>query len=270
VTDLLAEATAELYDADPDEFTQRRGDLAARAKEAGQPDLARQITALRKPTRSAWVLNHLARAHPEAAARLAELAAGLRAGGDGARIRELTGARSRLIDELAAQAFAAARIAAPSAAMREEVTGTLGAALADPEVAAGLAAGTLVRAVQWAGFGMIPLAPGPAPGPGPGAAKPSEPGKPSKPSEPGKHSKEPARQVPDRAEKIRAAQQAAALATRDADDAARAEQELEDRVRGLETELEQARERLAELRRTAYRAEVRKRKAIEELSRIQQ
>ena len=35
--------------------------------------------------------------------------------------------------------------------MREEVTATLDAALADPEVAASL--GSLVRAAHWAGFG---------------------------------------------------------------------------------------------------------------------
>ena len=44
---------------------------------------------------------------------------------------------------------------APPAALREEVTATLDAAIADPEVAANL--GTLVRAAHWAGFGLAPL-----------------------------------------------------------------------------------------------------------------
>ncbi len=47
--------------------------------------------------------------------------------------------------------------------MREEVTATLDAALADPEVAANL--GTLVRAAHWAGFGL-----GAGGGAGPGRA----------------------------------------------------------------------------------------------------
>ena len=71
---------------------------------------------------------------------------------DGGRIRELTAARARLVDELTRQAFD--DLPAPPAAVREEVTATFDAALADPEVAASL--GTLVRAAHWAGFGLGP------------------------------------------------------------------------------------------------------------------
>ena len=72
---------------------------------------------------------------------------------DGGRIRELTAARARLVDELTRQALVS-DLPAPPAAVREEVTATLDAALADPEVAANL--GTLVRAAHWAGFGLDP------------------------------------------------------------------------------------------------------------------
>ncbi len=51
MSDLLADAVAELYDADPEDFTQRRQELAAAAREAGQSAAAQQISALRKPTR---------------------------------------------------------------------------------------------------------------------------------------------------------------------------------------------------------------------------
>jgi hypothetical protein len=44
----------------------------------------------------------------------------------------------------------------PPASLRLEVTETLTAALAEPEVAAAFATGTLTRAVQWAGFGGLP------------------------------------------------------------------------------------------------------------------
>ena len=162
MTDLLAAATAELYTCDPDEFMARRQELVAHAREAGEAAEAKQIGALRKPTRSAWVVNRLVRADPEVTARLAELAAELRDAGqsmDGGRIRELSAARARLVDELTRQAFDG--LPAPPAAVREEVTATLDAALADPEAAANL--GTLVRPVQYAGFGLDPGAPVPAP-----------------------------------------------------------------------------------------------------------
>ncbi len=64
MSDLLADAVAELYAGDPEEFTGRRTELAASARDAGEVAAARKITALRKPTRSAWVVNRLVRADP--------------------------------------------------------------------------------------------------------------------------------------------------------------------------------------------------------------
>lgn len=153
----MATAAAELYGADPQEFTDRRKALAAAAKDAGDADAARQITALRKPTRAAWVVNSLARAEPDAGDRLASLAASLRAAEqakDGRRLRELSAERGSLIDALTGQALTAAGVADAPAGLRDEVSATLTAALADPDVAAALAAGTLTRAAQWAGFGF--------------------------------------------------------------------------------------------------------------------
>jgi hypothetical protein len=252
MSELLADAQAELYGADPDGFTARRQELADAARQAGQPDAAKQIAALRKPTKAAWTLNQLSRAHPEAAGRLAELAADLQRGGDGARLRELTAARSHLIDELTRQAFAVTSDPAPPAALREDVIATLGAALADPEVAADLAAGTLVRAAHWAGFGSVPLAPTP-PASAPARKRPAEP------------EDELARR---RQEKIRAAENAVAEAAQALSSATHTEEALEYTVRNLEAQLEQAREELAEARRQAYRAESRHRRAVAELDRI--
>lgn len=155
--DLLAEAEAELYGADPQQFTERRKQLAAAAKAAGDAAAARQIAALRKPTRAAWVVNRLVRDDPEAPAQLADLSAALRAAEeakDGPLLRELSATRGRLIDTLTGQALAAADVPDPPAGLRDEVSATLTAALADPEVAAGFAAGTLTRAAEWAGFGL--------------------------------------------------------------------------------------------------------------------
>jgi hypothetical protein len=154
--DLVGEAIGELYSADPEEFTRRRGELAAAARAAGQAAAARQIAGLRKPTRSAWVINQLARSDPEAASSLAGLGAELREAersGDGSTLRELSQARRRLIAALVRQALTVSGQHAAPAAMREEITTTLAAALADPEVAEQIRSATLLRPAQRAGFG---------------------------------------------------------------------------------------------------------------------
>lgn len=154
--DLLPEAVAELYASSPDEFIKRRDELAARAREVGQAAQAKRIAGLRKPTRAAWIINQLIRADPSAGAQLADLGEQLRAAQsslDGAAIRDLSLHRRHLIDALARQAFAAAGQSSPPAAVRDEVTATLGAALADPQVAERVRAGTLDRAAHGDGFG---------------------------------------------------------------------------------------------------------------------
>ena len=284
MTDLLADAAAELYEADPDEFTQRRQDLADRAREAGQPAVAKQIAGLRKPTRSAWVVNRLVRADPQVTSRLAALAAELRDGPsmDGTKIRELTAARSRLVDELTRQALQVSDLPAPPAALREEVTATLDAAIADPEVAANL--GTLVRAAHWAGFGLDPMTSFPAAAPSPSARKtPTAPARPRAPRPAQPPTLEPPETPapPDpaeaaaerdrrRQEKIHDAERAVAEAHETAESANLAEQDLEDTVRRLEAELADARQRLADARRQSYRAESRQRRANAELGRLRE
>ena len=160
--DRVAAAVAELYGADPDAFTERRKALVVAAREAGDKQSAAAITALRKPTRAAWIVNRLARADPDAPARLAALADELRAAErakDGRRLRELSAARGALIDALTAQALAAAGVFDPPSSLRDEVTATLTSALADPATAAGFAAGSLTKAAQWSGFGYADFGP---------------------------------------------------------------------------------------------------------------
>jgi len=231
-------------------------------REAGQPAVAKQIAALRKPTRSAWLVNRLVRADPEVTRQIAALAADLRDAErtmDGARIRELSAARRRLVDDLTAQALSV--LEAPPAALREEVMATFDSALAAPEVAASL--GTLVRAAHWSGFGLAP-APGDAPPAGPQEPPPPAPEKPKTPI-PAEAGAERERR---RHEKIQLAERAVVEATEAADAASVAEQSLEDTVRRLETELAEARQRLVEARRQSYRAESRRRRAAAELGRL--
>jgi hypothetical protein len=249
VGDLLAEAEAELYADDPDGFTARRAELAERARDAGDPAVAKKITALRKPTRSAWVVNRLVRSDPEVRSRLESLAADLRDASGGGRLRELTAARSKLVDDLTRAALEG--LPAPPAALREEVTATLDAAIADPEVAASL--GTLVRAARYAGFGSFAAGP-PAPAPR----------KTKAPAEPA------AEREARRQERIAEAERAVADADRDLESATLAERDLEDSVRHLEAELADARQRLAEARRRSYRAESRQQRAAGQLGRLKE
>ena len=131
----------ELYWVSPDKFTATRSRLAAAARERGDADSAKQISAARNPTTAAWVVNRLALSHAKAAQRLTELGERLRAAHsamEGERIRQLSADQRKLIEELARTGFDAAETKEPSAGLREDVTGTLQAAIADPEVAARL------------------------------------------------------------------------------------------------------------------------------------
>jgi hypothetical protein len=154
-SDRVQAAADQLYAADPAEFTDRRSDLVAQARADGDRAAAREIGALRRPTRAAWVVNQLARSDPDAVNRLTGLGDDLRAAEsalDGGRLRELSQARRELLAALTRQALAV--VDDPPDALQQEVTGTLGAAVADPQVAAEVASARLAKAVQPAGFGF--------------------------------------------------------------------------------------------------------------------
>jgi hypothetical protein len=285
--DLLSEAMAELYSADLDEFTERRGALAARARAAGQASVAKQIAGCRKPTRSAWVVNQLVRAEPGVASRLAALGDDLRAAEssmDGARIRELSLARRKLIGALVRQAFAVSGQPAPAAALREEVTATLTAALADPQVTEELRAGTLQRALRWDGFGSAPASaltpPRPsaerhrtpavktaAPAPSASSSAAAAPAAAAAAAAAAATARAMAERDRRRAA-ITAAQEAVAVADRDAEATARAEREQQSAVRLLEEQVADARRRLADARQEARRADSARRQARQALDRI--
>ncbi len=111
-----------LYWAPPQQFTAERARLAAAASARGDDAGAQRISAARKPTAAAWIVNRLALRHKDARQRLADLGEGLRAAHaalDGTRIRELSAEQHRLIDELTGAALRAADVRTPSAAVRE-------------------------------------------------------------------------------------------------------------------------------------------------------
>ena len=150
----MADELDELYEVRQDEFTALRTKLAAAAKQRGDTDTAKQISAARKPTTAAWVVNRLALRDRDIRTRLAGVGERLKdahSAMDGDRIRALSAEQRRLVDDVARAAFEEAELADPSAALRDDVTGTLQAAIADPDVASRL--GRLTKAEQWSGFG---------------------------------------------------------------------------------------------------------------------
>jgi chromosome segregation ATPase len=151
------EAADTLYRAAPDEFMATRTELAKQARADGDAAAATRIEKLRKPTVAAWIVNALVLDDPSTVGRLTELGDRMREAQerlDAAKLRELSTERRRLVDELARAAFTRAKKRQPPAALRDEVTGTFEAAVADPEIAGRL--GRLQRSEQWSGFGLLP------------------------------------------------------------------------------------------------------------------
>jgi hypothetical protein len=150
----MADELDELYEVKPEEFTALRTKLAAAAKQRGDVDTAKQTSAARKPTTAAWVVNRLALRYQNTRTRLAGLGERLKdahAAMDGEAIRALSAEQRRLVDDVARAAFEEAELADPTAGLRDDVTATLQAAIADPDVA--LRLGRLTKAERWSGFG---------------------------------------------------------------------------------------------------------------------
>jgi hypothetical protein len=184
------EATRALYALSPDDFMARRAELVDDARTNGDPAAAQAIAKLRKPTVGAWIVNALVLDDPSIVERLTHLGGLLRAAQealDATKLRELSAQRRALVDELCAAAFGKAGRREPSAALRDEVSGTFDAAVADPDVAARL--GRLQHAERWSGFGFLPSATpqltvvrGGRAEQAAAAAKPAEPAEPTKPA----------------------------------------------------------------------------------------
>jgi hypothetical protein len=298
--DLLAAAVAELYGAAPEAFTARRGELVAAARGAGDLAAAKAIAALRRPSRAAWVVNRLVRADPSAPGKLAELAGALRAAEQarhGPRLRELSAGRGALVDALTAQALAVAGVPDPPPSLRSEVADTLTAALADPQVAAAFATGTLTRAAQWSGFGDAAHG-SPARGrdtlasetakaaggarsarSGAGLAEPEAAARPQEEArwlaeetrqekEAGRLAREAAERAARRREQSEGSERLVVATSTAAAEAASAEDDLEAEVRDLEQRLTQARADLAAARMRARHAEAAERRARQALDRL--
>jgi hypothetical protein len=161
----------ELYTLRPDRFAAVRDEQVKRARAEGQAALARELSRLRRPTQSAWLINLLWRDQRAVLEQLFELAAELgrayaEASGEElqrvtAQQHQLEAALLRRARELGAQAGVAV-----SADTEREAQETLTAALARAEVADEVRGGRLTKPVAYAGFG----APGAAAAVGLGAS----------------------------------------------------------------------------------------------------
>jgi DNA repair exonuclease SbcCD ATPase subunit len=151
-----------LYQLPPERFVAARDEAVEAARRTGDRDTASAIAGLRRPTVAAWLVNLLARRRTELVDDLLELGEALRrAQRDlrGEELRELSTRRRAAVVGLVAEARKLAREAGRSG--REnlpltEVEATLSAALAEPELADAVRAGTLTKATGYAGFGEQP------------------------------------------------------------------------------------------------------------------
>lgn len=141
---------AELLTGPPDEFTATRN---ARAKEAADPALSAAVRALRKPSVAAWVVNLFARDRAARLGQALQLAAELREAQedlDAATLSQLGRQRRALTSQLAAEAaaLATAQGARVTDSTLEAVRQTISAAFFDPDAAAAVASGRLIRDLE--------------------------------------------------------------------------------------------------------------------------
>jgi hypothetical protein len=98
-TDPLLSIAEELYSLPPTEFTGTRNQWAKQTRADGDPELAKRVGELRKPSVSAWVVNMMMRHQGEQMAQVLDLGASLRQAQsdlDGDALRELTRQRRQL------------------------------------------------------------------------------------------------------------------------------------------------------------------------------
>ncbi|WP_369251699.1 hypothetical protein [Streptomyces sp. R41] len=238
----------ELYGLPPEAFTAVRDARAAAARSAGDRALAEKIRKLRRPSSSAWAANLLVRERPDEIKPLLQLGQALRQAHrdlDGAQLRELSRRQHLLINALSRQAGQLAKEAGHpiSDDVQHEVEGTLHAVLADPSAAQTWAAGRLVKPLSpTLGF---PSADDTALRRAPAARTPSTASRPAPRARGDRAADEERRrriegarrEAADSEGELRALEDEAATAGREADEAAEHESGLQQRVGELADEL---------------------------------
>ena len=150
---------ADLYGLPLEEFTKERDALARELRQGGDKRAADEVKALRKPPVSAWMVNQLARRHPQELRALVKAGEGLRkaqrsavGGGGPEALRDATRAHRHRLDELTS--FARNELNADGQTLQRAVQ-TLRSASIDKEASKALLEGTLTEDVEQAGFGQV-------------------------------------------------------------------------------------------------------------------
>ena len=156
----LDEIVRELYVLPPADFVTARNELVRQARAAGSREVAERLQQLRRPTRSAWLVNVLA-SDSRAMQRLSALGRELRDAQTGlvrTELRNLAEQRRQLIADLLdrAKAHAAEAGLRLTPTVLSEVEATLQAALVDLAGALTVRNGRLVRPLSHSGFGPRP------------------------------------------------------------------------------------------------------------------
>jgi hypothetical protein len=156
----LDDIVRELYVLPPADFVTARNELVRQARAAGSREVAERLQRLRRPTRSAWLVNLLA-SDPAAMQRLSALGRELRDAQTGlvrTELRNLAEQRRQLIADLMDRAKAHATEAGLrlTPTVLSEVEATLQAALVDLAGALTVRNGRLVRPLSHSGFGPRP------------------------------------------------------------------------------------------------------------------
>jgi hypothetical protein len=155
----LESATQELYRLAPAQFTTARDTMAAKARQAGQRELASSLKKLRRPSVGAWLANLLVLEQSSDVQRLVDLGIELRAPKrklDGEQIRRVSKAKGDAVSKLVRAARSkASRAGEPvSTAASQELEATLEAAFADPQAAESLLGGRLSGGLHYSGLGF--------------------------------------------------------------------------------------------------------------------
>jgi hypothetical protein len=149
-----------LYAGPPDQFIADRNSTAKRVRADGDKELAKRVQELRRPTVAAALVNRLGRgaghAHLE---QLLELGARLREAQrslDTKAMKTLSSERNSLINELLA-AVEEESGDALSTTVREQLSDTFTAAIADADAGRAVTSGRLVSGLRYSGFGEVEL-----------------------------------------------------------------------------------------------------------------
>jgi hypothetical protein len=156
----LDDIVRELYVLPPAEFVTARNELVRQARAAGSREVAERLRQLRRPTRSAWLVNLLA-SDSRAMQRLSALGRELRDAQTGlvrTELRNLAEQRRQLIADLLdrTKAHAAEAGVRLTPTVLSEVEATLQAAMVDLAGALTVRNGRLVRPLSHSGFGPRP------------------------------------------------------------------------------------------------------------------